>query len=39
MSIRDKLIIRILFETGQRANELLNLILSDFNLSKCSVYW
>lgn len=39
LSIRDKLIIRILFETGQRANELLNLILSDFNLSKCSVYW
>ncbi|MEC1649456.1 tyrosine-type recombinase/integrase [Bacillus vallismortis] len=37
LSIRDKLIIRILFETGLRANELLNLILSDFNVSKCSV--
>ncbi|PPQ49276.1 transposase [Paenibacillus peoriae] len=37
LNMRDMLIVRILFETGIRASELLNLVISDFNIGKKSI--
>lgn len=37
LNMRDMLIVQILFETGIRASELLNLTISDFNIGKKSI--